>query len=68
MAVAVAIHAIAGGSRSPEAIWDDPTYAELQHVTMAVQEYLTHGDFEVEEDGRYQWGEKAITIPSDAAA
>lgn len=61
-AVARAIHAIADSKRSPEAIWDDPTPAEWDHVTMAVEEYIAHGDFPVEPDGRYQWGVEAIIL------
>ena len=62
MAVAVAIHAIADSSRTPEAIWEAPTPAEWDHVKMAVEEYLTHGDFDKEPDGRYAWGQEAVQI------
>lgn len=55
MAVATAIHAIADSKRSAEAIWDDPTQAELDHVTMALEEYVRHGDFEHDPQG-YCWG------------
>lgn len=61
-AVAVAIHAIADDSRAPEAIWEDPTPAEVDHVTMAVEEYIVHGDFDAEPDGVYPWGESEITL------
>lgn len=61
-AVAMAIHAIADSKRSPEAIWDDPTPAEWDHVTMAVEEYITRGDFPAEPDGRYPWGVEAVTL------
>ena len=61
-AVAVAIHAISHSSRSPEAIWGAPTTAEWDHVTMAVEEYVSHGDFRAEEDGRYPWGQEAIVL------
>jgi|HubBroStandDraft_1064217.scaffolds.fasta_scaffold02120_18 hypothetical protein len=64
MPVAVAIHAISDAHRAPEAIWEDPTDAENDHVTMAVEEYLRHGDFEESEDGRYPWGQSAIVIYS----
>ena len=58
-AVAVAIHAIAGADRTPEAIWEDPTPAEWDHVEQAVQEYVTHGDFAADDNG-YQWGQERI--------
>lgn len=61
-AVAMAIHAIASSRRSPEAIWADPTPAEWDHVTMAVEEYLIHEDYTATDDGRYQWGLEAIAI------
>lgn len=62
MAVATAIHAIADKSRSPEAIWEAPTPAEWDHVKMAVEEYVAHGDFTAEDDGRYPWGLETIKI------
>lgn len=61
-AVAVAIHAISHSSRSPEAIWETPTTAEWDHVTMAVEEYVSHGDFRAEDGGRYPWGQEAIVL------
>ena len=63
-AVAVAIHAISDSSRSPETIWADPTPTEVDHVTMAVEEYMIHGDFERQDDGRYMWGLEAVEIPA----
>lgn len=62
--VAVAIHAIADGSRSAQDIWAAPTQAEMDHVTMAVEEYLTHGDFERQDNGRYMWGLEAVEVPA----
>jgi hypothetical protein len=53
-AVAMAIHAIADSKRSPEQIWEDPTPAEVDHVTIAVEEYVTHGDFDADEN--FWWG------------
>jgi hypothetical protein len=61
-AVACAIHAIADDVRSADAIWDDPTVAEIDHVKMAVEEYVTHGDSPAEPDGRYPWGTEAIVF------
>ena len=61
-AVAAAIHAIADSHRSPEAIWDAPTAAEWDHVKMAVAEYVAHGDFPAERDGRYSWGTEIVTL------
>lgn len=62
MAVATAIHAIADSKRGPEAIWEGPTQAEMDHVTMAVEEYIAHGDFPADDDGRYSWGVEAIKL------
>jgi hypothetical protein len=59
-AVAMAIHAIADDTRSPEEIWEDPTVAEWDHVTMAVENYLAEGLFSPSSDGRYHWGEEFI--------
>ena len=55
MPVAVAIHAISDSKRSADAIWDAPTPTEWDHVTMAVEEYVTHGDFKYDPYG-YSWG------------
>ena len=60
LAVATAIHAIADASRSAEAIWEAPTAAEWDHVCMAVQEYIAHGDFAADDAG-YAWGEETVT-------
>lgn len=59
MPVAVAIHAIADTSRTPEDIWHDPTAAEYDHICMAVQEYVTHGDYDTNENG-YSWGQETV--------
>lgn len=61
-AVAMAIHAIADERRTAEAIWEAPTSAEWDHVAMAVENYLIHGDFEPEADGRYPWGLEAVVV------
>lgn len=61
-AVAMAIHAIADESRSPEAIWEGPTPAEWDHVAMAVEDYIDNGLFPQEPDGRYPWGGETIVI------
>ncbi len=66
-AVAVAIHAISGRTRSPEAIWEAPTTTEWDHVQMAVEEYISHGDFQAEDDGRYPWGEEVVIGPASIA-
>lgn len=65
MAVAVAIHAISDKSRSAQAIWEAPTPAEWDHITMAVQEYVEAGDFQPEPDGRYSWGMETIKLNGD---
>lgn len=62
MAVATAIHAIADSKRSAEAIWEDPTPAEWDHVTMAVEEYVQAGIFPAADDGRYPWGCETVKI------
>ena len=62
-AVATAIHAIADNRRTPEQIWENPTQAEWDHVTMAVQNYIENDLFTPEDDGRCCWGLEAIEIP-----
>lgn len=64
MAVAVAIHAIADSARSAEEIWEAPTTAEVEHVTMAVEEYVRHGDFEFDPAG-YCWGQEIIKVEAE---
>jgi hypothetical protein len=59
MPVAVAIHAIADAERSPEAIWEAPTPAEMDHVKMAIQEYVDCGDYASDPKG-YCWGQETI--------
>lgn len=61
MVCAVAIHAIADASRSADDIWSDPTPAEMDHVTMAVEEYMRHGDFSVAD--HYNWGSTRVGMP-----
>lgn len=61
-AVAMAIHAIADSSRTPEMIWDQPREAEWDHINMAVAEYIEHGDFEREPNGEYAWGTAYVTL------
>jgi hypothetical protein len=61
MAVATAIHAIAGKTRTAESIWEAPTPEEWQHVTMAVAEYVANGDFDYDARG-YSWGAETLRI------
>lgn len=61
-AVAAAIHAVADTKRTADMIWEAPTPAEWDHVTMAVEEYLVHGDFAREDDGRYAWGQVFVDV------
>jgi hypothetical protein len=61
-AVALAIHAIASHDRTPEVIWEDPTNAESQHVEMAVQDYVIHGDYPA---GEYRWGEYRFDVSDE---
>ena len=67
-AVAMAIHAISDSTRSPEEIWEAPTSAEWDHVCMAVEEYVAHGDFPHNPMG-YCWGQETVRIevPADDA-
>lgn len=67
LAVAVAIHAIADASRPPEAIWEGPTPTEFDHVRMAIDDYVEHGDFAYQPAG-YQWGEETMRIAAPAGA
>ena len=65
MAVATAIHAISASERTPEAIWDAPTREEWDHVVMAIEEYVRHGDFAANPAG-YFWGQEVVQIePED---
>jgi hypothetical protein len=43
------------GSRSPEAIWEEPTAEETEQVKAALREYVLNGYFEFEPAG-YCWG------------
>jgi hypothetical protein len=62
IAVAAAIHAIADNSRRAETIWASPTSAEVDHVTLALEEYRTHGDTDPEPNGVYCWGDDNVTL------
>ncbi len=62
MAVAMAIHAIASGNRTPEVIWEDPTPAEWDNVAMAVENYLDCDLFERDPEGEYSWGQETIRV------
>ena len=62
-AVASGIFAISRAGRSPDEIWEAPTDAEWDHVTMAVEEYVRAGLFPAEDDGRYPWGFETIEGP-----
>lgn len=61
-AVAMAIHAISDRARSPQEIWEAPTPAEVDHVAMAVENYVNNGLFEAAQDGEYQWGVETIKV------
>lgn len=61
-AVAMAIHAIASGDRTPEAIWEAPTPAEWDHVVMALEDYAAHGDILIGEE--YCWGDERVVLPA----
>lgn len=65
-AVATAIHAIADSTRSAQDIWEAPTPAEWDHVSMAIEEYVRNGSFPPEEDGRYPWGQAILVLGMDS--
>ena len=67
-AVATAIHAIASGARTPEAIWEAPTAAEWDHVAMAVENYIDNDLYPAEDDGRYAWGQESVVIAAHISA
>lgn len=60
--VALAIEAIADSRRPMQAIWDNPTAAEADHVEMCLNEWARQGDIE---PGIYYWGEEALTVPAE---
>ena len=68
IAVATAIHAIAGGARTPEVIWGNPTNTEFDQVAMAVENYVDNGVFSAEPDGRYAWGQESVVIAAHISA
>lgn len=51
--VAAAIHEVAGGNRTPELVWEQPTDAEHDNVMMCLNEWAANGDIEADV---YQWG------------
>lgn len=67
IAVATAIHAISAPGRTAEQIWADPTAAEWDNVCMAVENYISAGLFEAEDDGRYPWGMEAVVLRPESA-
>jgi hypothetical protein len=64
--VANAIFAISDSKRPAEAIWEDPTNAECQHVKMALEQYIAADLIEPSADGRYCWGVGFITLHAPA--
>jgi hypothetical protein len=62
--VAVAIWAIADGQRTAQRIWEKPTPSEWDQITMALDEYLRHGDFARSPDGLYKWGPEHVKCPA----
>lgn len=63
--VVAGIFAIASEARPAEDIWKAPTQAEWDAVSMAVAEFVRHGDFERDADDRYQWGEETLIVSPD---
>jgi len=66
-AIVMAIHAISSKKRPPMQIWAEPTETELDHVIMAVQNYVEAGVFDADPMGRYSWGNFTIKIVSGDA-
>lgn len=62
MIVAVAIHAIADSKRSAEQIWEEPTAAEYDNVKMAIENYISCGVFDADENNRYCWGNETVSL------
>ncbi len=62
IAVATAIHAISDSKRTPEQIWTAPTDTEVDHVIMAVRQYIDAGIFPANEWGQYAWGDETLRI------
>jgi hypothetical protein len=65
-AVAMAIHAISSGMRSPDAIWAAPTPAEWDQVVEAVRRYVEAGIFERPADNLCHWGFETIFLEREA--
>lgn len=58
--VAAAIHAIADNNRPASLIWEEPTRAETDHITMALEQYMRDGEIDAPRDGRFPWGCDAV--------
>ena len=67
-AIVVAIIAVAEESgdpeRTPRAVWYDPTDEEIAKVKAKAREELEgrYGNYQLSEDGIYQWGDEEIDL------
>jgi len=59
-AVGAAIHAIADDSREPHKIWAAPTAEELDHVKLAIKDFVRRGLIEPAPRDMYVWGTDII--------
>jgi hypothetical protein len=60
MAVAHAIHIIARGARTPEALWNGATQSEIILIVDCAEELIALGDYETGEDLNHD----AIHVPT----
>jgi len=57
-----AINAVASARRPAKVLWQSPTGEEVDHIMMALEEYLHFKDFEATPDNIYAWGEDEIRL------
>ena len=64
VAVAAAIHDLAARSetRTPEDIWEDPSRVENDDIRASLARYVLDGLIEAPEDGKFCWGDGAVTL------
>jgi hypothetical protein len=61
-AVLAAINAVASTRRPAKVLWQSPTGEEVDHIVMALEEYIYFKDFEATPDNIYAWGEDEIRL------
>ena len=59
--VAEAIHAISDDTRTSQAIWEEPTQAEEDHIRMALENYIAAGVAR-QSEGPWNWGLETISL------